>query len=80
MVALHGQHNSFYADVEALTRDGWTNNERAAGRAEHRGVLHRDGMTIGYLTQGAEALFCGGSDTHAQIGLMAHYPVAGGPS
>ena len=73
VVALHGQHNSFYAGIEALTREGWTHDERAAGRAEHRGVLHRDGMTIRYLTQGGEALFCVGSDTHSQIGVMAQY-------
>ena len=80
MVALHGQHNSFYAGIEGLTKDGWTSHERAAGRAEHRGVLHRDGMTVGYPTQCGEALFCVGSDTHAQIGLMAQYTFTGGPS
>ena len=30
-------------------------------------------MTIRYLTQGGEALFCVGGDTHSQIGVMAEY-------
>jgi hypothetical protein len=73
VVALHGQHNSFYAGIAKLSEDGWKNTELAAGRAEHRGVLHRNGMSIRYLTQGGQALFCVGSDTSSQIGLMAQY-------
>ena len=44
MVRLHGQHNSFYAAIEGLTKDGRTKDERAASRAERRGTLHRNGM------------------------------------
>jgi hypothetical protein len=73
VVALHGQHNNFYAGIAALRADGWTNTELAAGRAEHRGVLHRDGTTIRYLTQGGQGLFCVGSDTRSRIGVMAQY-------
>jgi hypothetical protein len=73
VVALHGQHNSFYAGIAGLTEEGWANTELAAGRAEHRGVLRRNGMTIHYLTQGGQGLFCVGSDTRSRIGEMARY-------
>jgi hypothetical protein len=73
VVGLHGQHNSFYAGIAGLPKEGWTNTELAAGRAEHRGILQRNGMTIRYLSQGGEGLFCVGSDTRSRIGVMAQY-------